>query len=456
MQLGSRRLRALKISALAITSVVLVEFTLGLTVGSLAIVSDGAHALLDTISMFILLIATKVSLKPSDEEHMYGHEKIESLGGLVGGFILFATALILIARALQRIIQGEVSIVRGLEFAGFMAIAYTLCVDILRISLLHKAVEESVAVKAGFYHSVADLGSTLVALFGFGMATIGFPVLDALASIVLSGAIGYLSIELVRTSGMELSDTVPKHLAEKIRETIIRTENVSRLTNLKARRVGTKTFVEATIQVPDYMSLENAHEVASSVEENLKRLLGDAHVVVHVEPLETEMLTKELVEKIVREIEAVKDVHEVNVVYDHGKIYITLHALVDPKLSVHEAHELAEKIERNLYEKIQNIGNVTVHIEPFDSTVQKGLTANEKEIQQIVHKLAERTQQPITVKCVFTYVAGGKRYINIDCCFAKEISIEEAHKIASKIENKVKRRFTDTIVTVHMEPKKEE
>ncbi|MEM2254476.1 MAG: cation transporter, partial [Candidatus Bathyarchaeia archaeon] len=71
MQLGSRRLRALKISALAITSVVLVEFTLGLTVGSLAIVSDGAHALLDTISMFILLIATKVSLKPSDEEHMY-------------------------------------------------------------------------------------------------------------------------------------------------------------------------------------------------------------------------------------------------------------------------------------------------------------------------------------------------------------------------------------------------
>ncbi|MEM2440401.1 MAG: cation-efflux pump [Candidatus Bathyarchaeia archaeon] len=456
MQQNSGRLKALKISALAITSVVLVEFTLGFAVGSLAIISDGAHALLDAISMFILLIATKVSLKPSDEEHMYGHEKIESLGGLVGGFILFATALILIARALQRIIQGEVSIVHGLEFAGFVAIAYTLCMDILRVSFLHKAVGESVTVKAGFYHSVADLGSTLVALFGFGMATFGFPVFDALASIVLSGAIGYLSIKLVSTSGMELSDAVPKHITEKIRDTITSTENVSRLTNLKARQAGAKTFVEATIQVPDYMSLEDAHEVASNVEENLKRLLGDAYVVVHVEPLETEMLTEELVEKIVREIEGVKDVHEVDVVYDHGKVYITLHALVDPRLSVHEAHELAEKIERSLNQKIQNVGNVTVHIEPFDSAVQKGPTADEKEIQQIVHKLAERTQQPITVKRVFTYVAGGKCYINIDCCFTKELSIEEAHKIASKIENMVKRRFTDTVVTVHMEPKKEE
>jgi len=452
MQPNSGRLKALRISALAITSVVLVEFTLGFAVGSLAIISDGAHALLDAVSMFILLIATKVSLKPSDEEHMYGHEKIESLGGLVGGLILFATALILIARALQRIIQGEVSIVHGLEFAGFMAIAYTLCMDILRVSLLYKACGESATIKAGFYHSAADLGSTLVALFGFGMATLGFPLFDALASIVLSGAIGYLSIKLVKTSGMELSDAVPKHITEKIRETIANTENVSKITSLKARKAGAKTFVETTIQVPDYMSLEDAHEVASNVEENLKQLLGDAHVVVHVEPLETEMMTEELVERMVKEIEGIRDVHEVDVVYAHGRVNVTLHASVDPKLSVHEAHELAEKIERSISQKIQNIGNITVHIEPYNSMVRKGSTTDEKEIQQIIHKLAERIQQPIMVKRVVTYVAGGKRYINIDCCFTGKISVEEAHKIASKIENGVKQRFAKTVVTVHVEP----
>ncbi|MEM2419649.1 MAG: cation diffusion facilitator family transporter [Candidatus Bathyarchaeia archaeon] len=449
---NDRRLKALKFSALAITSVVLIEFTLGFAVGSLAIISDGAHALLDAISMFILLVATKVSLKPSDEEHMYGHEKVESLGGLVGGLILFATALILIARALQRVIQGEISIVHGLEFAGFAAIAYTLCVDVLRVSLLHKASSENVTVKAGLYHSVADLGSTLIALFGFGMATVGFPIFDVLASIILSGIIGYLSVELVKTSGMELSDAAPKHIAEKIRKAIAATENVSRVTNLKVRKAGTKTFVEATIQVPDYLSLEDAHEVASKVEDNLKQLLGDAHIVVHVEPMETELLTEELVEKIAKEIEGVKDVSEVNVVYVHGKLYVTLHARVDPKLSVHEAHELAESIEHNLSQRIRNVGNITVHIEPYNSTVRKGPAADEEEIQHTIYRLVEDVQQPITVKRVVTFVAGGKRYINIDCCFTGKISIDEAHRVASKIENGLKRKYAKTIVTVHVEP----
>ncbi|MEM2568212.1 MAG: cation diffusion facilitator family transporter [Candidatus Bathyarchaeia archaeon] len=452
MQPNNERLKALKISALAITSVVLVEFTLGFVVGSLAILSDGAHALLDAISMFILLVATKVSLKPSDEEHMYGHEKIESLGGLVGGLILFATALIIIARAFQRIIQGESLIVPSLEVFGFMAIAYTLCVDVLRVGVLHRASGESTTVKAGFYHSVADLGSTLVALFGFGMATFGFPIFDALASLVLSGAIGYLSIKLVKASGMELSDAAPKQIIEKVREIIAATENVSNVASLKVRKAGAKTFVEASIQVPDYMNLKAAHEVASRVEENLKQFLGEAHVSIHVEPLETEMLTEELVEKIAREIDGVKDVHEVNVVYAHGKLYVTLHARVDPKLSVNEAHELAEKIEHNLNQKIPKIGNVTVHVEPFNSDVQKGPMADEEEIQQTIYELAERFQQSITVKRVITCVADGKRYVNIDCCIAGQASIEEAHKVASKIENGVRRRFAKTVVTVHVEP----
>ncbi|MEM4713371.1 MAG: cation transporter dimerization domain-containing protein, partial [Candidatus Bathyarchaeia archaeon] len=288
--------------------------------------------------------------------------------------------------------------------------------------------------------------------FGFGMATFGFPIFDALASLVLSGAIGYLSIKLVKASGMELSDAAPKQIIEKVREIIAATENVSNVTSLKVRKAGAKTFVEASIQVPDYMNLKAAHEVASRVEENLKQFLGEAHVSIHVEPLETEMLTEELVEKIAREIDGVKDVHEVNVVYAHGKLYVTLHARVDPKLSVNEAHELAEKIEHNLNQKIPKIGNVTVHVEPFNSDVQKGPMADEEEIQQTIYELAERFQQSITVKRVITCVADGKRYVNIDCCIAGQASIEEAHKVASKIENGVRRRFAKTVVTVHVEP----
>lgn len=454
MHSGEERLKALKISSFAITSVVIVEFTLGFAVGSLAIISDGAHALLDAVSMFILLFATRVSLKPADEEHMYGHAKIEPLGGLIGGVILFGTALFLLARTVQEIVQGEISIVQEWELAGFAAIAYTLCIDLLRVNILRKTRRESVTVKAGFYHSIADLGSTLVALFGFGMATVGFPIFDALAALALSAAIGYLSVKLVKTSGMELSDAVSREFVEKVKKEIASTKGVSKVASLRVRKAGTKTFVEAVVQVPDYMNLEEAHMVTSRVEENLKRLLGDAEIMVHVEPLEKEMLTGKLVEKLANEVEGVKEAHEVNIVYTHGKLYITLHAHVDPKLSVHEAHELAEKIEGKIRGKIESIGNITVHIEPFNLPIQRGLAVNEKEIQQIIKQTAENVQQVFTVKRIVTYVASGKRYINIDCCFEDKISIEEAHRVASKIENGVKRKFTETVVTVHVEPKK--
>ncbi|MEM1539866.1 MAG: cation diffusion facilitator family transporter [Candidatus Bathyarchaeia archaeon] len=454
MPLRETGLRSLKISAIAISSVVIVEVVLGLAVGSLAILSDGMHALLDAVSMLILLVAAKASLKPPDEEHMYGHEKIEPLGGLVGGVILFGTAVLLIIRAVQRLLHGE-SLNPEWELAGFAAIGYTFCIDILRVKVLHFVEMESVTARAGFYHALADLGSTIIALLGFGLATLGFPISDAVASLILSAAIGYLSIRLVRTSGMELSDAVSRDVADKVRKEMVSTLGVSTVKVLKVRRAGDKTFVDATIQVPDYMSLEEAHMLASQVEERLKTVLGNAEVLIHMEPPEKEMPTTRLVEKLAGEVEGIKEVHEVNVVYTHGKLYVTLHARVDPALSVHQAHELAEKIEGKLTEKLANIGNMTVHIEPFN-TKQRGPAVNEGEIQQIIYKTAESFQQMFTVKRIATYVVGGKRYINIDCCFVSQISIEEAHKVASKIENGIKKRFTETIVTVHIEPKKEE
>lgn len=257
MPLKETGLRSLKISAAAISSVVIVEVVLGLAVSSLAILSDGMHALLDAVAMLILLVAAKASLKPPDEDHMYGHEKIEPIGGLIGGVILFGTAIILIIMAVQRLLHGELLNLEW-ELAGFAAIGYTFCVDILRVSVLHHVEMESVTVKAGFYHALADLGSTLIALLGFGLATLGFPASDAVASLILSVAIGYLSIRLVKASGMELSDAISREVADKVRREIASTLGVSNVKGLRVRRAGTKTFVEATIQVPDYMSLEEA------------------------------------------------------------------------------------------------------------------------------------------------------------------------------------------------------
>ena len=451
---SSYKLKTLKISAIAITSVFLVEVILGLIVGSLAILSDGAHALLDALTMFILLITTTASLKPPDEEHMYGHEKIESIGGLIGGIILLGTAIFLTIQSVLRLLENEPYLVPGWEFAGFIAIVYTFCVDLLRVGTLHKAKHESVTVKAGFYHALADLGSTLIAFSGFGLATIGFYYGDALASMVLSVIINYLSVKLVWSSGMELSDAISKDVAKKVRKEILGAKGVCKCENLKVRKAGTKLFVEATIHVPDYMSLEEAHALTSKIESNIKNSFGDTETTIHIEPSRTKLPIEKLVEKLATEVEGVKEAHEINAVYTNGKLYITLHAQVDPKLSIQEAHEIAEQIENKISERVRDVESVTVHIEPFNIKLRKGSAIDEGEIRKIVLKVTERHRQAFRIKRIVTYVADEKRYINIDCCFSGKTSIKDAHKLASHIEESVKKRFAETVVTVHMEPEK--
>jgi cation diffusion facilitator family transporter len=446
------KLRVLMRSTIAISSVVLVEVIFGLMVNSLAIMSDGLHALLDALTTFMLFVATRMSVKPPDEEHMYGHEKFESVGGFIGGFALIAVALLILYEAVLKTVAHQ-TVNIGIEYVGFIAIGYTFCIDFFRVgTLLRARRSESSTMRAGFYHALADLSSTVIAFVGFGLAALGLNYGDSLASMVLGALLTYLSVKLVWSSGMELTDTVSKGLANKVRREILGTDGVCRFEDLKIRKAGEKTFVRATLQVPDYMGLEEAHDLASNVEAKIKNMLGNAEVAIHTEPCVTEMRTEKLVEKLATEVAGVKEVHEVNVAYVKSRLYITLHAYVDPKLSVEEAHEIAERIEVRIEEGLKSVEDVAVHIEPLSLEERRGAAVDDGEIRRIVHAVAASCKQAFRVKGIVTYVAGRKRYINIDCSFTKQISIEEAHGIASQIEEQVREHFAETTVTVHVEP----
>ena len=295
---GSYKLRALKLSTIAIALVIIVEVSLGLVVNSLAILSDGLHALLDAMAGIMLFVATRAALKPPDEEHTYGHEKFESIGGLIGGIVLVGVALLVIYEAIMKLIQGG-GVIEGLGFAGFVAIGYTFATDIVRVAIFRKATSsESPTVKAGFYHAIADLSSTLIAFLGFGLAIVGFNQGDSLASIVLGVLLGYLSIGLIRSNIIELSDTTSKELVKKIRKAILANESIAKCRSLKVRQVGSRIFAEATVQVSNRMSLEEAHKLTSKLEAKLTRMFGNVNATIQIEPSKMEAKMEQLVEKL--------------------------------------------------------------------------------------------------------------------------------------------------------------
>ncbi|TRO54983.1 cation transporter [Candidatus Bathyarchaeota archaeon] len=449
---GDTKLRILKFSAIAIASVVIVEVVLGLLVDSLAILSDGLHALLDVFSTVMLFVATRASLKPPDEEHMYGHEKYEAIGGLIGGIILIGVAILIFYEAAVRVISN-IQVNEELQVAGFFAIGYTLCIDIFRVTIFKGAGHsQSTSFKAGFYDAVSDLGSTLIALLGFGLAIMGFYYGDAIASVFLGSMLVFLSIRLARASIMELSDSASKDIVEETRKAVLAHDGIRECRTLKVRKVGSKIFAECTVQVSSLMSLEEAHALASAIEEDLEKTFGNVDASIHIEPAEEETKVEQLVEKLAT-VENVREVHDIITVFAHGKLYITLHAYVDSNLSVEEAHEIAEKIENRMHAEINQLENVTVHIEPYG--VELAAEIDESELKDVIDNLAKKVETSLRLKRTVTYAAEGKRFINIDCCFTKHVPLAEAHEIASQVEKKIAEYFADAVVTVHIEPEYE-
>jgi cation diffusion facilitator family transporter len=279
------KLRVLQLSFIAISSVVFVEGTIGILVSSLAILSDAVHALFDSVTIVILFLTTRMALKPPDEEHTYGHAKIESIGGVIGGITLLVLAAVLLSEAGLRIMSGALPV--HPKPIGFLAVFYTLGVDIFRVTLTSKAAssdETSMTVRASLFDALADFSSTVIALMGFGLASLHYPLGDTFASIVLSGFLIYLSINLLKSGFRELSDTVPRDLAEKMKREVLKVEKVIRCRELKVRRVGEKYFVDIIVTVPESMSLKEAHDLTAKIELNITKAFGECSITIHVEP----------------------------------------------------------------------------------------------------------------------------------------------------------------------------
>jgi cation diffusion facilitator family transporter len=282
---NGHKLHALKLSAIAIITVVFAELISGLLVGSLAIVSDGLHALFDGVTMTVLFLSTRAALKPPCERHTYGHEKFESIGGLFGGISLIVVSAVIFFEAITKIMANQSYLNPSLEIVGYIVIVYAFCLDIFTITLLKGDVHNhSSTMKAGFYHAVADLGSTIIVFFGFALATAGIYYGDAVASILLSGMMVYLSARVIKEATMELTDTVPNGLCAEITAELMTVGNVVAVENLKVRKTSEKLFVQATLKMPSGLTLKEAHDAATIAEERIKQKFGNIEAIFHVEP----------------------------------------------------------------------------------------------------------------------------------------------------------------------------
>ncbi|MFB5622342.1 MAG: cation-efflux pump, partial [Candidatus Nitrosomaritimum yanchengensis] len=360
-----QRTRVLEISLLAIFSAFIVEIVFGLISNSLGLITDSIHALLDSVVTLVLLLAARMAIKPPDEEHTYGHGKVESLGGLIGGIAIFLIAVFFIYESIHRLQSPQQSVLPGI-FAIIGGL-YTIGIDIFRIILLRRSIKKigGSTLKADFYHALMDLGSTLVAIVGIVLVTYGFYSGDFIAALILGIVLAILSIKLVYKTAQDLTDIISPELVKKVRTIVTNTEGVVDVGNILMRKSGDTIFADITISLRGDISFENAHEVSNKVENNIIDEISKAKIIIHFEPNWDNVPLDSKIYDITKGIRGVKGVHNVITHKSRGRTFVNLHVMVDREINLYSAHKISERIEQEIQKNIPKIEHVTIHLEPF-------------------------------------------------------------------------------------------
>ena len=446
-----QRTKVLQISLVAIFSAFLVELIFGLISNSLALVTDSIHALLDSVVTIVLLLAARMAIKPPDAEHTYGHGKIESLGGLLGGIAIFLIACFFVYESLTRLQNPAPNVLPGL--LAIVGGIYTIGIDIFRLIILRKSIRKvgGATLKADFYHALMDLGSTLVAIIGIVFVSYGFYQGDFLAALILGILLAALSIKLIHKTALDLTDIISPELVKNVKEITVATKGVIDAGPILMRRSGDTIFADITISLRGDTSFDVAHKISSDVENNIKEKISNAAITIHFEPNWTDVPLDAKISEITENVEGVKGVHNVSTHKTNGKTFSNLHVMVERNMNLLSAHRISEKIEQKIYENIPEIEHVTIHLEPF-LTMPKSLNLEDKIIEKKIRKILERYTEIKRIGRIVSLSFENILKIDIDCSFDGELSIEKVHDLTSGIEQKIRLEVKNSVITIHPEP----
>ena len=271
------------------------KFVAGIVAGSSAMVADAVHSLSDFLTDLIVLVFVRIGAKPQDDSHDYGHGKFETLATLF-------VALALVGAAIGIIVSGSLKIARWLkgetlETPGMLALWAALLSIVVkeilfRITIAKGKALESPAVIANAWHHRSDALSSVGAAIGIGGAILlgqRWAVLDPLASIVVGGMLVKVAWDLLKVSTGELTDSSLSAETEREIEDIIRSfPQVSEPHNLRTRRIGNRIAIEAHVRLDGAMSLNEAHDIVSAIEDRIRERFGHGTIVtIHMEPVKS-------------------------------------------------------------------------------------------------------------------------------------------------------------------------
>ncbi|OGV95914.1 cation transporter [Microgenomates group bacterium RBG_16_45_19] len=279
-------------SVLAAIFLTIMKLIIGLVTGSLGILSEALHSALDLFAAGVTYFAVYFAGKPADDEHPYGHGKIENISALFEMMLLLVTCIWIVYEAIQRLFFKSVIIESSIW--SFIVMAIAIVIDVSRSKMLSRVARKhnSQALEADALHFSTDIWSSTVVICGLFLVFLSdklhIPWLvkaDSIAAIGVAGIVIYISFQLGRQAITNLIDEVSPALVIQITHAAKEVPLVIKVLEVRARHSGPKTYVDVTIALQNGTPLEKAHQVAEQVEGAVQTAVPKSSVMVHVDPV---------------------------------------------------------------------------------------------------------------------------------------------------------------------------
>ncbi len=448
-------------SVVAAIFLTLFKLIVGIMTGSLGILAEVAHSALDLVAAIVTLFAVRVSGRPADAEHSYGHGKVENLSALFETLLLLGTCAWIIYEAIRRLFFEDVHVEASIW--AFIVMAVAIAIDWTRSRILYRTARKysSQALEADALHFSTDIWSSAVVIVGLACvwlaARLGIPWLakaDAVAALVVAGIVVYVSMQLGGRTVAALIDGVPASVRNDVMRAV-QVPGVLEVKQVRVRRSGPESFADVRLTVARDTPLERTHQIAVAAEEAVRQILPGADVVVQVDPVKSD---HEGVLTSVRMLAAQHGMgaHGVRI-YDlqSGGHLLELHLEVSDMLTVEMAHDQATAFEEALHRMLPAIDQVITHIEPTsDALVRKSASSADEELVRdiLLNMEAENglgcKPHDVTVRRI-----GGEMQVTFHCIMDSTLPITEAHTLTERIESMLRNQVPNLgRVVIHVEP----
>jgi len=446
--------RVAAISIFASTGMAAAKFVVGIAIGSLALISEALHSSVDVVATVITWLVVRVSDRPADHEHHYGHGKFESLSALGVIAMLYVLAGGILVESYSRLREGAPP--PTISAIPFIVLLIDIAVNFWRARALHRTARntKSQALAADALHFASDVLGSVAVMIGLGLSGLGYAWGDAVAAIGVAVVIALLGLRLARSTVETLLDRAPEGASEKAIAAIRAVPGVVDVERLRMRMVGSTHFIDAIVQVPRTYPIDRVEEIKRKAQAAVSKVLDDADLTFTAVPVaRNNESIRERIMVIARNSGLA--IHHVTVHDLGGKLTVSIDLEVDADMALNQAHDIALELERNIRDEFGEDVEVDTHIEPLEPELPLGADAAPDRVDAIKTALSRFAADGAIhdIHSVRVRNTDAGEIVNFHCRAAPSMSVIKVHENVDAIERALRRAFpTVKRVISHAEP----